>query len=360
MGLYDEEGQSLRHDDLSYPPHWDDNSISEDDVKSLEPNAETIINEPIRNESKFVREILNRVVTKPVSKLRYIPTIDEKLKNGLTDGSMFKLGGIINAEKAKILAANFFKNGWYKRSVKSERYPDGIIEYVGTPVSVSRAELSSTQYFDKDELLDLTDVDIKNRFLLKSKLTMREQLVYKILFGDSDNGSFKGLVEDGPHNLKVENPVPRYPGVQFCKFLREIIFMAENFELINSEQCVMLVEPGSYLAMLETYDDSVRPYFLSNYDIDRYFGMPVLPMPMNMKCENDDTFSKYDAIITDLSCYNIGAVRTGNLDVDMNLDVNKVIAKLSGQYCGMPTRTASTLTILTNEANNEVGGGDPV
>lgn len=357
MGLYD-EGQSLRHDDLTYPPHWDDNSISEEDVKSLEPNAETIINEPIRNESKFVREILNRVVTKPVSKLRYIPTIDEKLKNGLTDGSMFKLGGISDADKTKILAANFFKNGWHKRSVKSERYPEGIIEYVGNPITVSRAELSSTQYFDKDDLLDLTDVDIKNRFLLKSKLTMREELVYKILFGDSDNGSFKGVAEDGPHNIIVESMVPRYPGDAYCAFLREIIFTAENAELINSEQCVMLVEPGSYFAMLETYDSNGRPYFFSSYDIDRYFGMPVLPIPNKMKQKYDETFYKYDAIVTDLSCYNVGAVRTGNLDVDMNLDINKVVCKLSGHYCGMPTRTASTLTILTNEANNEVGGGD--
>lgn len=359
MGLYD-EGQSLRHDDLTYPPHWDDNSISEDDVKSLEPNAETIINEPIRNESKFVREILNRVVTKPVSKLRYIPTIDGPLKDTISDetSSMFKVSGISNADKTKILATNFFKNGWHKRSVKSERYPDGIIEYVGSPVSVSRAELSSTQYFDKDELLDLTDVDIKNRFLLKSKFTMREKLVYKILFGDSDNGSFKGIVEDGPHNIKIENPVPRYPGNQYCAFLREIIFMAENFELINGEQSVMLVEPDSYFAMLETYDGNERPYFFSSYDIDRFFGMPVLPIPMNMNRENNDTLAKYDAIVTDLSCYNVGAVRTGNLDVDMNLDVNKVVCKLSGQYCGMPTRTASTLTILTNEANNQVGG-DP-
>lgn len=359
MGLYD-ESHSLRHDGLTYPPHWDDNSISEEDVKSLEPNAETIINEPIRNESKFVREILNRVVTKPASKLRYIPTIDEKLKSAINaETGMFELSGFTNAEKTKILAANFFKNGWHKRSVKSERYPEGIIEYVGTPISVSRAELSSTQYFDKDDLLDLTDVDIKNRFLLKSKLAMREELVYKILFGDSDNGSFKGVVEDGPHNIKVENPVPRYPGIEFCNFLREIIFMVENYELINSEQCVMLIEPGTYFAMLETYDSNVRPYFLSAYDIDRFFGMPVLPIPMKIKQEYDTTFSKYDAIITDLSCYNVGAVRTGNLDVDMNLDVNKVVCKLSGQYCGMPTRTASTLTILTNEANNEVGGGDP-
>lgn len=358
MGLYD-EGQSLRHDDLTYPPHWDDNSISEEDVKSLEPNAETIINEPIRNESKFVREILNRVVTKPVSKLRYIPTIDEKLKSAISgETGIFDLGGVSDAEKTKILAANFFKNGWHKRSVKSERYPDGIIEYVGTPISVSRAELSSTQYFDKDELLDLTDVDIKNRFLLKAKLSMREELVYKILFGDSDNGSFKGLVEDGTHNIKLDNPVSRSSGDSFCSVLRQVIAMSESYGFINSEQSVMIVEPGAYLTILSAADGVQRPYFLSPYDVDRFFGMPVLAMPVNLTRDFDSTVAKYDAIITDLSCYNVGAVRTGNLDIDMNLDVNKVVAKLSGHYCGMPTRTASTITLVTNEANNQVGG-DP-
>lgn len=348
MGLYDEEGQSLRHDDLTYPPHWDDNSISEDDVKSLEPNAETIINEPIRNESKFVREILNRTITKPASKLRYIPTIDGKLKSFLSEGTMFNLSGISDAEKTKILATNFFKNGWYKRSVKSERYPDGIVEYVGTPVSVSRAELSSTQYFDKDDLLDLTDVDIKNRFLLKSKLEMREEIVYKILFGDSDNGSFKGIVEDGPHNFKVENTKTISDGVAFCEVIRNMILFGENYGLINSEQSVMLVPLMTYVTFRNVVDEVGRPYFFSAYDTDRYFGMPVLPIPENLTRDFTSDDINFDAVITDLSCYNVGAVRTGNLDVDMNLDVNKVVCKLSGHYCGMPTRTASTLTILTN------------
>lgn len=333
-------------------------------IDYLFPEAKLLNKEPqiINDDQAWVTAVMNSVHKSPMSRLKTI----------VAD---------ITIEEARAL-------GYVKGTKKAEEQ-FGLLKREVTPQTIYKL-----QKFDRDDILDITDLDVVAWVKSEMRIKLKEEIARAILVGD-------GRANSDPHKIKEEKVIPIYKDVSpligydsqinghnisSATFAyRRIIEIpqdtsaADKAELLIDEAVrarvdykgsgspAMYIGPSRLAEMLLIKDSMGRRIYESEGSLTtamRVSKAVEVPMFDNMtrtenEGESDEQTFELAAIIVNLADYTIGMDKGGETTLfdDFDIDYNKYTYLLETRLSGMLTKPFSAIIMEFTEVDesNEAG-----
>ena len=328
-------------------------------IDYLLPEAKLINKEPqiVNDDQEWVSDVMASVHKSPMSRLKTI----------VAD---------ITMEEARALG--------YVKGTKKDEEQFGLLKREVTPQTIYKL-----QKFDRDDILDITDLDVVAWVKSEMRIKLKEEIARAILVGD-------GRLNSDPHKIKEEKVIPIYkdvsPLVGYNSQLnghnissatfayRRIIQVpsnatdADKAELLIDEAVRARVDykgsgspkfyvgPSRLAEMLLIKDSMGRRIYDSETSLStamRVRGFTEVPMFDNIsRTEEVDEVEKtfeLAGIIVNLTDYTIGMDKGGETTLfdDFDIDYNKYTYLLETRLSGMLTKPFSAIILEFTAASSE-------
>lgn len=329
-------------------------------IDYLLPEAKLLNKEPqiINDDQEWVSDVMNSVHKSPMSRLK-------------------TLAADITMDEARALG--------YVKGTKKVEEQFGLLKREVTPQTIYKL-----QKFDRDDILDITDLDVVAWVKSEMRIKLKEEIARAILVGD-------GRANSDPHKIKEEKVIPIYkdvsPLVGYDSQLnghnissatfayRRIIEVpsnataADKAELLIDEAVRARVDykgsgspkfytgPSRLAEMLLIKDSMGRRIYDSETSLStamRVRGFTEVPMFDNItrvEDEGEETEKTFElaGIIVNLVDYTIGMDKGGETTLfdDFDIDYNKYTYLLETRLSGMLTKPFSAIIMEFTAASSE-------
>ena len=328
-------------------------------IDYLLPEAKLLNKEPqiINDDQEWVSDVMNSVHKSPMSRLK-------------------TLAADITMDEARAL-------GYVKGTKKAEEQ-FGLLKREVTPQTIYKL-----QKFDRDDILDITDLDVVAWVKSEMRIKLKEEIARAILVGD-------GRLNSDPHKIKEDKVIPIYkdvsPLVGYDSQLnghnissatfafRRIIEVpanataADKAELLIDEAVRARVDykgsgspkfytgPSRLAEMLLIKDSMGRRIYDSESSLStamRVSGFTEVPMFDNVsrteEVDNAEKTFELAGIIVNLRDYTIGMDKGGETTLfdDFDIDYNKYTYLLETRLSGMLTKPFSAIIMEFTAASSE-------
>jgi len=329
-------------------------------IDYLLPEAKLLNKEPqiINDDQEWVSDVMNSVHKSPMSRLKTI-------------------AADITMDEARALG--------YVKGKKKDEEQFGLLKREVTPQTIYKL-----QKFDRDDILDITDLDVVAWVKSEMRIKLKEEIARAILVGD-------GRANSDPHKIKEEKVIPIYkdvsPLVGYDSQLnghnissatfayRRIIEVpsnataADKAELLIDEAVRARVDykgsgspkfytgPSRLAEMLLIKDSMGRRIYDSETSLStamRVRGFTEVPMFDNItrvEDEGEETEKTFElaGIIVNLADYTIGMDKGGETTLfdDFDIDYNKYTYLLETRLSGMLTKPFSAIILEFTAASSE-------
>lgn len=328
-------------------------------IDYLLPEAKLLNKEPqiINDDQEWVSDVMNSVHKSPMSRLK-------------------TLAADITMDEARAL-------GYVKGTKKAEEQ-FGLLKREVTPQTIYKL-----QKFDRDDILDITDLDVVAWVKSEMRIKLKEEIARAILVGD-------GRLNSDPHKIKEDKVIPIYkdvsPLVGYDSQLnghnissatfafRRIIEVpanataADKAELLIDEAVRARVDykgsgspkfytgPSRLAEMLLIKDSMGRRIYDSESSLStamRVSSFTEVPMFDNIsrteEVDNVEKTFELAGIIVNLSDYTIGMDKGGETTLfdDFDIDYNKYTYLLETRLSGMLTKPFSAIIMEFTAAASE-------
>lgn len=333
-------------------------------IDYLFPDAKLLNKEPqiINDDQAWVSDVMNSVHKSPMSRLKTI-------------------AADITIEEARAL-------GYVKGTKKAEEQ-FGLLKREVTPQTIYKL-----QKFDRDDILDITDLDVVAWIKSEMRIKLKEEIARAILVSD-------GRANSDPHKIKEDKVIPIYKdisplvgydsqinghNISSATFAyRRIIEIPENtpaadkadimideavrarVDYKGSGSPAMYIGPARLAEMLLLKDSMGRRLYESESSLTtamRVSRAVEVPMFDNItRVENegeaDEQTFELAAIIVNLADYTIGMDKGGETTLfdDFDIDYNKYTYLLETRLSGMLTKPFSAIIIEFTEVSEEQEAG---
>lgn len=329
-------------------------------IDYLFPEAKLLNKEPqiINDDQAWVSDVMNSVHKSPMSRLKTI-------------------AADITIEEARAL-------GYVKGTKKAEEQ-FGLLKREVTPQTIYKL-----QKFDRDDILDITDLDVVAWIKSEMRIKLKEEIARAILVSD-------GRANSDPHKIKEDKVIPIYKdisplvgydsqinghNISSATFAyRRIIEIPENTPAADKAEIMideavrarvdykgsgspaMYIGPARLAEMLLLKDSMGRRLYESESSLTtamRVSRAVEVPMFDNItRVENegeaDEQTFELAAIIVNLADYTIGMDKGGETTLfdDFDIDYNKYTYLLETRLSGMLTKPFSAIIIEFTEVAEE-------
>ena len=329
-------------------------------IDYLLPEAKLLNKEPqiINDDQEWVSDVMNSVHKSPMSRLK-------------------TLAADITIDEARAIG--------YVKGTKKVEEQFGLLKREVTPQTIYKL-----QKFDRDDILDITDLDVVAWVKSEMRIKLKEEIARAILVGD-------GRANSDPHKIKEEKVIPIYkdvsPLVGYDSQLnghnissatfayRRIIEVpsnataADKAELLIDEAVRARVDykgsgspkfytgPSRLAEMLLIKDSMGRRIYDSETSLStamRVRGFTEVPMFDNItrvEDEGEETEKTFElaGIIVNLTDYTIGMDKGGETTLfdDFDIDYNKYTYLLETRLSGMLTKPFSAIIMEFTAASSE-------
>lgn len=333
-------------------------------IDYLFPDAKLLNKEPqiINDDQAWVSDVMNSVHKSPMSRLKTI-------------------AADITIEEARAL-------GYVKGTKKAEEQ-FGLLKREVTPQTIYKL-----QKFDRDDILDITDLDVVAWIKSEMRIKLKEEIARAILVSD-------GRANSDPHKIKEDKVIPIYKdisplvgydsqinghNISSATFAyRRIIEIPKNtpaadkadimideavrarIDYKGSGSPAMYIGPARLAEMLLLKDSMGRRLYESESSLTtamRVSRAVEVPMFDNItRVENegeaDEQTFELAAIIVNLADYTIGMDKGGETTLfdDFDIDYNKYTYLLETRLSGMLTKPFSAIIIEFTEVDEEQEAG---
>lgn len=333
-------------------------------IDYLFPDAKLLNKEPqiINDDQAWVSDVMNSVHKSPMSRLKTI-------------------AADITIEEARAL-------GYVKGTKKAEEQ-FGLLKREVTPQTIYKL-----QKFDRDDILDITDLDVVAWIKSEMRIKLKEEIARAILVSD-------GRANSDPHKIKEDKVIPIYKdisplvgydsqinghNISSATFAyRRIIEIPKNtpaadkadimideavrarVDYKGSGSPAMYIGPARLAEMLLLKDSMGRRLYESESSLTtamRVSRAVEVPMFDNItRVENegeaDEQTFELAAIIVNLADYTIGMDKGGETTLfdDFDIDYNKYTYLLETRLSGMLTKPFSAIIIEFTEVDEEQEAG---
>ena len=329
-------------------------------IDYLLPEAKLLNKEPqiINDDQEWVSDVMNSVHKSPMSRLKTI-------------------AADITIEEARAL-------GYVKGTKKAEEQ-FGLLKREVTPQTIYKL-----QKFDRDDILDITDLDVVAWVKSEMRIKLKEEIARAILVGD-------GRANSDPHKIKEDKVIPIYKdisplvgydsqinghNISAATFAyRRIIEVpqgstaADKAEMLIDESVRARVDykgsgspkfyigPSALAEMLLIKDSMGRRIYESETSLStamRVSGFTEVPMFDNIvriEDEGEETEQRFElaGIEVNLRDYTIGMDKGGETTLfdDFDIDYNKYTYLLETRLSGMLTKPFSAIIFEFTAATSQ-------
>jgi hypothetical protein len=333
-------------------------------IDYLFPNTKLINNEPqiINDDQAWVTDVMNSVHKSPFSRLKTI-------------------AADITIDEARAL-------GYVKGTKKAEEQ-FGLLKREVTPQTIYKL-----QKFDRDDILDITDLDVVAWVKSEMRIKLKEEIARAILVSD-------GRANSDPHKIKEDKVIPIYKDVSplvgydsqigghnisSATFAyRRIIEVpkdapaADKMELLIDESVrarvdykgsgspAMYIGPARLAEGLLLKDAMGRRIYESESSlttamrVSRAVEVPIFDHITRVENEGEEDEQTFElaAIIVNLRDYTIGLDKGGETTLfdDFDIDYNKYTYLLETRLSGMLTKPFSAIILEFTEVDKEQSAG---
>lgn len=333
-------------------------------IDYLFPNTKLLNNEPqiINDDQAWVTDVMNSVHKSPFSRLKTI-------------------AADITIDEARAL-------GYVKGTKKAEEQ-FGLLKREVTPQTIYKL-----QKFDRDDILDITDLDVVAWVKSEMRIKLKEEIARAILVSD-------GRANSDPHKIKEDKVIPIYKDVSplvgydsqinghnisSATFAyRRIIEVpkdapaADKMELLIDESVrarvdykgsgspAMYIGPARLAEGLLLKDAMGRRIYESEGSlttamrVSRAVEVPIFDHITRVENEGeaDEQTFELACIIVNLRDYTIGLDKGGETTLfdDFDIDYNKYTYLLETRLSGMLTKPFSAIIIEFTEVEEEQSAG---
>ena len=282
--------------------HADDYGI--DDIDILFPNAHNVMNTPefVARRMEWVTTVLNNTKKSPFSRIRTV-TAD------------------ITPDEARA-------KGYVKAARKTEEV-FGVMSRSTSPTTIYKK-----QKLDRDDVIDITDMDVVSWLKAEMRIMLDEEVARAILIGD-------GREVSSPDKIKEDHIRPIYKDDEFYAHKVQIAADADVEATIEAIIRSRKHYKGSGTPVLYTTTDNLTNMILhkdkmgrrmyatqdelaSTLRVSKIIEVPV--MDGTMRTDDDDTtILELVGIIVNLADYTIGADKGGQVSMfdDFDIDFNQ-------------------------------------
>lgn len=333
-------------------------------IDYLFPNTKLLNKEPqiINDDQAWVTDVMNSVHKSPFSRLKTI-------------------AADITIDEARAL-------GYVKGTKKAEEQ-FGLLKREVTPQTIYKL-----QKFDRDDILDITDLDVVAWVKSEMRIKLKEEIARAILVSD-------GRANSDPHKIKEDKVIPIYKDVSpltghdaqigghdvsTATFaFRRIIEVpkdapeADKMEMLIDEAVrarvyykgsgspAMYIGPARLAEGLLLKDSMGRRIYESESSlttamrVSRAVEVPLFDNISRVENEGEADEQTYDlaCIIVNLRDYTIGLDKGGETTLfdDFDIDYNKYTYLLETRLSGMLTKPFSAIIIEFTEVEEEESAG---
>ena len=326
----------------------------------LFPEAHLLDREPqiINDDQAWVSAVMNSVHKSPFSRLK-------------------TMAADITIEEARALG--------YVKGTKKNEEQFGLLKREVTPQTIYKL-----QKFDRDDILDITDIDVVAWVKREMQIKLKEEIARAILIGD-------GRANSDPHKIKEEKVIPIYKDVSpligydsqigghnissaTFAFRKTIEYsstdkVADKAEMLVDE-CVrsrkyykgsgsptMFIGPSQLAEMLLIKDSMGRRIYESEAQlatamrVSKFVEVPAFDNITRVEDEGEETEKTFTlaGIVVNLSDYTIGLDKGGETTMfdDFDIDYNKYTYLLETRLSGMLTKPFSAIILEFAPATSE-------
>ena len=333
-------------------------------IDYLFPNTKLLNKEPqiINDDQAWVTDVMNSVHKSPFSRLKTI-------------------AADITIDEARAL-------GYVKGTKKAEEQ-FGLLKREVTPQTIYKL-----QKFDRDDILDITDLDVVAWVKSEMRIKLKEEIARAILVSD-------GRANSDPHKIKEDKVIPIYKDVSpltghdaqigghdvsTATFaFRRIIEVpkdapeADKMEMLIDEAVrarvyykgsgspAMYIGPARLAEGLLLKDSMGRRIYESESSlttamrVSRAVEVPLFDNISRVENEGEEDEQTYElaCIIVNLRDYTIGLDKGGETTLfdDFDIDYNKYTYLLETRLSGMLTKPFSAIIIEFTEVEEEQSAG---
>ena len=326
----------------------------------LFPEAHLLDKEPqiINDDQAWVAAVMNGVHKSPFSRLK-------------------TMAADITIDEARAL-------GYIKGTKKAEEQ-FGLLKREVTPQTIYKL-----QKFDRDDILDITDIDVVAWVKREMQIKLKEEIARAILVGD-------GRANSDPHKIKEDKVIPIYKDVSplvgydsqinnhnissaTFAFRRTIEVsqsesVADKAEMLIDEAVrsrvnykgsgspVMYIGPSQLAEMLLIKDSMGRRIYESEsalataMRVSKFVEVPAFDNISRVEDEGEETEKTFTlaGIIVNLADYTIGLDKGGETTMfdDFDIDYNKYTYLLETRLSGMLTKPFSAIILEFAPADSE-------
>lgn len=329
-------------------------------IDYLFPEAHNLDREPqiINDDQAWVSAIMSGVHKSPFSRLK-------------------TMAADITIDEARALG--------YVKGTKKVEEQFGLLKREVTPQTIYKL-----QKFDRDDILDITDIDVVAWVKREMQIKLKEEIARAILIGD-------GRANSDPHKIKEEKVIPIYKDVSpligydsqigghnisSATFaFRRIIevsateSVADKAEMLVDE-CVrsrvdykgsgsptMFIGPSQLAEMLLIKDSMGRRIYESEAQlatamrVSKFVEVPAFDNITRVEDEGEETEKTFTlaGIVVNLADYTIGMDKGGETTMfdDFDIDFNKYTYLLETRLSGMLTKPFSAIILEFAPATSE-------
>ena len=333
-------------------------------IDYLLPEAKLLNKEPqiINDDQEWVSDVMNGVHKSPMSRLK-------------------TLAADITMDEARAL-------GYVKGTKKAEEQ-FGLLKREVTPQTIYKL-----QKFDRDDILDITDLDVVAWVKSEMRIKLKEEIARAILVGD-------GRLNSDAHKIKEDKVIPIYKDVSplighdsqinnhdisSATFAyRRIVNVpsdaspADKMDILIDEAVrarvdykgsgspAMYIGPSKLAECLLLKDSMGRRIYESESSlttamrVSKAVEVPLFDNIVRVEDEGEETEKSYElaCIIVNLRDYTIGLDKGGETTLfdDFDIDYNKYTYLLETRLSGMLTKPFSAIIIEFTEVDESQSAG---
>lgn len=390
------EGGEAQHDDLGddeMKKNIFDRTTDENDAQLSHADIETIMSEAITNKASLKDTFLAHGITN-IDYLFPEAHILDKTPQIINDDQAW-VSTIMNGvhkspfSRLKTLAADITIEearavGYVKGNKKVEEQ-FGLLKRQVTPKTITKL-----QKFDRDDILDITDLDVVAWVKSEMQIKLKEEIARAILVGD-------GRANSNPNKIDEDKVIPIYKdvspligydsqigghNVSSATFAyRKIIEVPENatpadkadmliddavrarIDYKGSGSPTLFIGPAKLAEMLLLKDAMGRRLYESEsalataMRVKNIVDVPILDTISRIENEGEETEKTYElaGIIVNLSDYTIGLDKGGQTTMfdDFDIDYNKYTYLLETRLSGMLTKPFSAIILEYTDAESQ-------
>lgn len=390
------EGGEAQHDDLGddeMKKNIFDRTTDENDTQLSHADIETIMSEAITNKASLKDTFLAHGITN-IDYLFPEAHILDKTPQIINDDQAWVstvMNGVHKSpfSRLKTLAADITIEearavGYVKGNKKVEEQ-FGLLKRQVTPKTITKL-----QKFDRDDILDITDLDVVAWVKSEMQIKLKEEIARAILVGD-------GRANSNPNKIDEDKVIPIYKdvspligydsqignhNVSSATFAyRKIIEVPENatpadkadmliddavrarIDYKGSGSPTLFIGPAKLAEMLLLKDSMGHRLYESEsalataMRVKNIVDVPILDTISRIENEGEETEKTYElaGIIVNLSDYTIGLDKGGQTTMfdDFDIDYNKYTYLLETRLSGMLTKPFSAIILEYTDAESQ-------